>query len=515
MQASDESRTLFDAAEIDFKACRYRDAATKYRKSIDAGPTSLTYERLCLALYQVSDFESAAVAGVEGIRLAKQTADRKSEADIQTLLGVICLATGKLDDALYAHKEALVIYGSLNNLQGKANALQNIGNVYRRKGDAKEASSCYGDALKIHIKCNNLPGQAHAIGAIGNLHLEQKRFAQALKAYEQELEIRGNMDDPQQEARSLNNIGCAYLGQAEYDKSLVKFQKAAEIFKAINNMRGYADATANIGSVYLKQGKYGEALNKLKETRSSLVTIDSDFRIRQQVEKAMTAAAQEVGKIASHYASQERFDDALTLYEQVLECSKELENSSLEALCYINTGVIYKNRGNHIKAVECYEIALNIGKNKPDLSVQAIALANLGFVYSEAGEFAAAWEHLRGAEVMYTRIGTDPEKMNILHQAARKVCVDFAKAARECLEGGKLENALGIYQTLLEYTRKLGELELQADCLGFIGITFLSMRNREQAIMSLKEARSIYLSIGNMEAAAAFSQELNNLAADT
>jgi tetratricopeptide (TPR) repeat protein len=67
-----EARDYFKAAERDFAAQRYRDAASNYQKSIDVLPTISGYLNLGITLRHIADFQRTAAAFRSGLQEARR-----------------------------------------------------------------------------------------------------------------------------------------------------------------------------------------------------------------------------------------------------------------------------------------------------------------------------------------------------------------------------------------------------------------------------------------------------------
>ena len=82
------------------------------------------------------------------------------------------------------------------NPLGQANALNNIGNVYRNQGKLEEALEFYQAALKIHQEIGHPLEQANALRSIGNVYSDQGKLEEALVSYNQALPIFDRVGNP-------------------------------------------------------------------------------------------------------------------------------------------------------------------------------------------------------------------------------------------------------------------------------------------------------------------------------
>ncbi len=105
-----EAEDYFNAAERDFGAHRYQDAAANYRKSIDVVPTMSAYLNLGISLYYGSDFPGAEAAFIRGLQLARKKGARGFEGAFLGNIGNVYADQGEKDKALGLLVEARDIY---------------------------------------------------------------------------------------------------------------------------------------------------------------------------------------------------------------------------------------------------------------------------------------------------------------------------------------------------------------------------------------------------------------------
>ena len=137
-------------------------------------------------------------------------------------------------------KKILVSAESQEENASIATSLNNIGLIYKNKGEFDEALIYFQKSLKIRCRI--------------------------FSVNESQLETEGNVDI----AQSLNNIGVIYYNKGEFDQALVYYQKALKIRCRIFDIdeseieiqgnASIAQSLNNIGSVYYYKGNYDEAL---------------------------------------------------------------------------------------------------------------------------------------------------------------------------------------------------------------------------------------------------------------
>ena len=98
--------------------------------------------------------------------------------------------------------QALPLTKKIGHPVGEATTLHNMGMVYWKIGQPREALKSYNQALSLSRKINDRVGQAVALNSIGVIYGELGQPREALKFYQQALPLR--VDDLGGKAVTLN-----------------------------------------------------------------------------------------------------------------------------------------------------------------------------------------------------------------------------------------------------------------------------------------------------------------------
>ncbi|MGE0560890.1 MAG: tetratricopeptide repeat protein [Flavobacteriales bacterium] len=198
-------------------------------------------------------------------------------ANIDTLLS-LCNITIDISKKNLARKnlstnEKKLFLGTLSD------ALNNVGYVYKTKGNIKLALKNYKESLKIHKDINDKAGVATSLNNIGFVYRSQGNIYLALDYYQKSLNIQEELGDKEGMASLYNNIGIIYYDQMDYDNALIYYQKSLKNDMDVNYERGIANTYNNIGLIYFKKGNLKEAMNyynrslKIKEKLSDKIGV--------------------------------------------------------------------------------------------------------------------------------------------------------------------------------------------------------------------------------------------------
>ena len=335
---------------------------------------------------------------------------------------------GKYADLLFDYAKFLYKYGMYNeaeriyllrmpiveNLYGieqeeTAVSYNNIGSVYRAKGDYAKALEYYGKSLKIREKVFGKDHESTAVSYnnIGLVYKAQGDFTKALEYSRKALKIRKRVlgREHQDTATSYNNIGSVYKAQGNFPKALAYFRMAMKIDEKVLGTTHLDTAIDynNIGSVYDNQGDFPKALKYYgKALDIKINTLGPEH----------PSIATSYNNIGSVYKDQGDYPKALKYHGDALDILKSVfgaEHPSI-ATSYNNIGSVYRIQRNYPKALENYGKAKEIDEKilGPDHPDTAIDYNNVGGVCFAQGDYPEALEYFKKALAVFkSKLGED------------------------------------------------------------------------------------------------------------
>ncbi len=152
---------------------------------------------------------------------------------------------------------------------------------------------------------------ANAINNIGLIYRDQGQIKEALEYYHRSLKIQEEIGDKIGIAYSLNNIGFIYSGQGQIQQALAYGQKSLAIAQEIGYPANIKNASELLSKCYQKQGNYQEALKMYQLHITMRDSIDN--------EETQKASIQQAAKY--EYEKQKAIDEAE--YEKQLAIEQE------------------------------------------------------------------------------------------------------------------------------------------------------------------------------------------------
>jgi len=175
--------------------------------------------------------------------------------------------TGNYDSALIYWEKALVLFTHTDNQKRMGDCYQNIGQIYKLKGNYIKANENNNNGLQIFEKLNLQDRTANMLNIFGNLNIDMGNLDIAEKYYLRALDIYTlirNQDINNKYiqlgyAVTHNNLGMLGSEKSDYARARFYFEKAGEQFAELKDSFYLAFVYHNLGIVNSKLENYQEA----------------------------------------------------------------------------------------------------------------------------------------------------------------------------------------------------------------------------------------------------------------
>ncbi len=122
------------------------------------------------------------------------------------------------------------------------------------------AEKSYQTALALYKNNNNITGVAQALNNIGIIYKNKKKYDKALDYFNESLAISKSINDQYQASMNLFEIGVIYMKRGYYDKALDYLYQSLDIAKRLRSNHMMQYAYNRISEVYEYKGQYAKAL---------------------------------------------------------------------------------------------------------------------------------------------------------------------------------------------------------------------------------------------------------------
>jgi tetratricopeptide (TPR) repeat protein len=230
-------------------------------------------------------------------------------------------------------------------------------------------------------------------------------------------------------ARLLHHAGSNLADYARYNEAKELYKKALEINLKVlgDEHRDVAATLHDIGTLFFYQNRYKEAeafFVKALEIYDKTLN-DQPYYVLHYVTATMNA-------LAALYQRQQMYQQAITLYDQVLHIHKEVAGS-IEyppgAITLQNMALLYYEQRQYQKAEKLFKQALNILERRSGIDAEAIDIATIQ--YNLACLYAALEKYQEAEELYQEALNTTERVLGLDHPNTIRNIIDFAVLLRK------------------------------------------------------------------------------------
>lgn len=344
---------------------------------------------------------------------------------------------GKLEDALKSWQAARSQYQQLQDRQGEASALANIGAAYALMERYREAVTTLEMLLPIAQDLKLTRMEAEAQGNLGLAYASLGNYNKAIDAHRKAGKLMQAQGDRQGLGQVLLNLGNTFEAVGDYDNAKTAYEQSLKLAQQTNDRSGEAIAQSNLGALYANLGDYDEAVKGLEQALNLAKATGN------QPGQASTLI-----NLGSIYHSQKEIDKAIEYYQQSLVIAQQTQQRQRQAEALGSLSIAYEDKGDYQKALELSQQSLNIVQSIGNPQLEGRALNNLGHTLFGAGKLAEAETQLRAAAKLLDGIrpglsdtykvsifDTQVQTYNLLQQVL--IAADKPEAALEISEQGR------------------------------------------------------------------------------
>lgn len=206
----------------------------------------------------------------QGVQQAELAGDQILHARSEMASGRLMRKQGEYNAAVERLERAQVEFEASGYLARAGEALAEVGEVYRLKGNYVEAGQCYQKSLgKISAVEDELVrkrARAGVLKSLGTLANQQGDSIQARKMYEESLSIQRALGEKMGVAMLLNNLGMVAMFEQDYASAQPLFTESLAILREIGDRWAIGQLLNNLGLVLRYLGDATAARQMLEES---------------------------------------------------------------------------------------------------------------------------------------------------------------------------------------------------------------------------------------------------------
>lgn len=296
--------------------------------------------------YQRKDIDKCITYGTQLLLLSQKVADETKQAQAYNLLGIGYDAKNYgLDTITETYQKGIAIANSINELNLKANILNNMALTYKEIGQTGKALELHQEALIIAEKIGE---KATAVRCLNNLAIilkDENDLENAKKYYLKGLKYSKELNNQQFIAYLTNNLALVYNMQNKVDSALILYEKSLELKRAIDDQYGVVTTLANIGSIYIDEKLYERAYPFLEESYTIAVNV-----------KYIYGIGLSLSSMGEGYYQQKKYPNAIKYAKEGLTTLGNNGDIMLRMDCYELLSDSYKAQGNYKLAFQNKEL---------------------------------------------------------------------------------------------------------------------------------------------------------------
>lgn len=312
-------------------------------------------------------------------------ANSKSDTNKVNLLITLSrsLIMNSLDESFIYSARALQLADSLTFDRGKAKALKWVGMSYFYRGDKNvETLDNWLKSLRLFRAINDKEGTANILNNIGAVYANTGDDAKALDYYLQSLSIAEENNFVLTMATALQNIGNTYQrNQNTYPQAVQNLKRALAIGEKINNQGVIVATNANLGEVYLK----------LKKPDSALLFLKNGLEASKNAEDVTTIYI--LNNIGKGYDSTGNYDLAIVYQKKSIELATKLQANQDVGKSMVGLANSYLLKGNIDLALSTFQKAEILLLESHTLEELILTYSGFKKAYAKKGNFDKAFAY--------------------------------------------------------------------------------------------------------------------------
>jgi signal transduction histidine kinase/DNA-binding response OmpR family regulator/lipopolysaccharide biosynthesis regulator YciM len=247
----------------------YRQAIRYFKKAIVAAETSTSdylgssYLELGIAYLRITELDSSRSMLQTGLKVARNSGDRKTEAGIYNSLGNVSKDENNFKAAVEYYLKATDLFQRIPDDAGLTQSLSNVGNVHALMGNYDKALAYAQQSLDIAESINKKSSIAYSNRLLGRIYKKTGKFKEALQVYDIAISTYQSINAKRDAGETYLNKGNIYFELSAFSDALTQYFESLRIVRAISDTANMVYAYSAIGMTYDQINKHPLAFRYL------------------------------------------------------------------------------------------------------------------------------------------------------------------------------------------------------------------------------------------------------------
>ena len=363
---------------------------------------------------------------------------------------------GEFAEATERASQGRDVAAAAGDARGRARAINNLGVIEQRRGNALDAIAYFEQSLAIYRETDSPLDISNALNNLGFVHgTDLADYEKSLEYHVEALGVREALGDEIAIANSLNNIGIVYARLGEHDRALGYFERALALRDRMGAANRSAGTLSNIGDVHLETGNLEQAFEYHQRA----------LEIRRRIGEK-PGIANSLRSLGNIQAAMGRPALARARLSEALATSREIRDRTTEANTLLGLSALERRLGRGAEAAALAGRALAIAEDAKMREVERRALEELAAAHELAGRPAAALAAYKRFKALEDRIFAE-DKARRVDMLERRYQAEKHEAENERLRARQELSLLQASRTRLQRNAIAGAGVL-ALAIGFV-----------------------------------------------
>lgn len=333
--------------------------------------------------YSMNEVERSIFYAAEALKLASHINDDPGIAYSYFLLGKAYQLINS-DTAVYFYKHAYEAYSHLDSKDSIIKTLNNLGVLYKNRGEYKNSLESFFQAVKIAESIKDKTSSGFLYNNMGQVFRHSGSYETATEYFIKSLNINEELNNQEGIALAFGNLGNLYMIQEQYPKAIEYYEKARTIFRRLKLPVYEAHILHNLGLINSQTSRYGQALGY--------------FDLALEIYTSQTnelGSAIVFGNKAKVYSEEKNYSEALNNSLKAIELLKKYNNKDHLAVAYVETGVTYLNLSDYDHAYAYIMHGLQVAKETGNKQREVDGLEGLYKYHEKLNDFQKALSYYK------------------------------------------------------------------------------------------------------------------------
>jgi serine phosphatase RsbU (regulator of sigma subunit)/tetratricopeptide (TPR) repeat protein len=260
------------------------------------------------------------------VNLAYASNDVKTEIEALTKIAVVCTAEKRYEEAIHYTQELSNIYEKNSQMNQLAFTQQNLGYLFRQKGDLAQSEAYFQSALATFEKIKQK--DATILSNIAVTYSMLGNFAKSQEYHLQAIEIEKKRNIPEDLADKYNLIAANSLLSQNPFQALQYANQAIQIATPANAYKQLKDSYLILNEIYNRQNDFKAAQDAFKKADEYSKIIENQIaKSKENLQKKRIEAEERESDLLLLLSEKEK--QSLALRQALLEAEKKEQELTL------------------------------------------------------------------------------------------------------------------------------------------------------------------------------------------